>query len=412
MQLKLNGIWLMLIMLTGVFSLLFLWFTLFPGQVNPEIGQYFSARQISQGRDYVQGMRLVFIGGFITQTVFLLWLVFGGRAVALSRWIQQFTGGGLVSYVLFFLVLWLLLRLINLPFDLFGSYYWQHHWRFSTQPLGSWWLDYFKSAGLEVVLSAVGVALLFWLMGRWSNAWWLVGAIFLSLWLVVQSYLWPVLVSPLFNRFEPTKDPAVLAMVDELSQKAQLPVDRVLVMDASQRTTKANAYFTGLGGTRRIVLYDNLLADYPADEVRAVVAHEMAHWRQGHIAKGLGMGVLGNFIIWGLLFVTLKTTIPTISAIPRYGQYPPYTWAVIVLFLALISFAANPLMNHFSRNMEFEADRVAVRLTGDAPAAERLQVRLAAKNLSDVAPPAFIEWFSYSHPPAPARIRAIQQAAE
>ncbi|AGL00424.1 M48 family metallopeptidase [Desulfoscipio gibsoniae] len=407
MQLKLNGIWLVLIILTGVFSLLFLWFTLFPGRPSPEISQYFSARQVSQGRDYVRGMRLVFIGGFITQTVFLLWLVFGGRAVAISRWIQQFTGGGLVSYVAFFLVLWLLLRLINLPFDLFGSYYWQHRWGFSTQSLGNWWLDYFKSAGLEVVLSAVGVALLFWIIGRWSSAWWLVGAAFLSLWLVVQSYLWPVLVSPLFNRFEPTKDPAVIAMVDELSQKAQLPVDRVLVMDASQRTTKANAYFTGLGSTRRIVLYDNLLADYPADEVRAVVAHEMAHWSKGHIIQGLGLGILANFIIWGLLFIILKTTIPS-----PYGHYPPYTWAVIVLFMALVSFAASPVMNHFSRNMEFEADRVGVQLTGDAPAAERLQVNLATKNLSDVAPPAYIEWFSYSHPPALARIKAIQQAAK
>ncbi len=409
MQLKLNSIWLMLIMLTGVFSLLFLWFTLFPGRVNPEISQYFSARQVSQGRDYVRGMRLVFIGGFIVQIAFLLWLVFGGRAAALSRWIQQFTGSGLVSYVAFFLVLWLLLRMINLPFDLFGSFYWQHRWGFSTQSLGSWWLDYFKSAGLEVVLSAVGVALLFWIMGRWSSTWWLVGAAFLSLWLVVQSFLWPVLVSPLFNRFEPTKDPAVLAMVDELSQKALLPVNRVLVMDASQRTTKANAYFTGLGSTRRIVLYDNLLADYSPDEVKAVVAHEMAHWRQGHIVIGLGLGVLANFIIWGLLFIALKTTIPNILP---YGHYPPYTWSVIVLFMTLVSFAASPLMNHFSRNMEFEADRVAVQLTGDAPAAERLQVDLAGKNLSDVAPPAFIEWFSYSHPPALARIKAIHQAAK
>ncbi len=408
MQLKINGIWLMLIMLTGVFSLLFLWFTLFPGRVNPELGQYFTDRQISQGRDYVRGMRLVFIGGFIAQIVFLLWLVFGGRAAALSRGIQHFTGGGLASYVAFFFVLWLLLRLVNLPFDMFGSYYWQHRWGFSTQSLGNWWLDYFKAAGLEVVLSAIGVALLFWVMGRWTGTWWLMGATFLSVWLVMQSFLWPVLVSPLFNRFEPTKDPVVLAMVDELSLKAQLPVDRVLVMDASQRTTKANAYFTGLGSTRRIVLYDNLLADYRADEVKAVVAHEMAHWRQGHIVQGLGLGLLANFLIWGLLFITLKTTIP----ISSYGNYPPYTWAVIVLFMALVSFAASPVMNGFSRNMEFEADRVAVQITGDAPAAERLQVNLAGKNLSDVAPPAFIEWFSYSHPPALARIKAIQQAAE
>jgi len=119
-------------------------------------------------------------------------------------------------------------------------------------------------------------------------------------------------------------------MVRDLSQKVQLPVDQVLVMDASQRTTKANAYFTGLGRTKRIVLYDTLLEKYPPGEIKAVVAHEMAHWRQGHIIKGLAMGILGNFILWGLLYFILNTTIPV------YGRFPPVTWAVLLLFFLLV----------------------------------------------------------------------------
>jgi len=399
-----NIIWLSLIVLVGVFSLLYLWFTLFPGRVNPEIWQYFNARQVSQGRAYNQVLRIVFIIGFIIETVFLIWLVFGGKAAAISRWAQNVTGGSLWGYLLFFFILWLMLRLINLPFRLFGSFYWQHRWGFSTQTLGSWWVDYLKGAGLELVLSAVGVALLFWVMHRWPGTWWLLGAGFLSLWLVVQSFLWPVVVSPLFNRFEPAKDPAVVSMVRELSRKARLPVDQVLVMDASRRTTRANAYFTGLGGTKRIVLYDNLLNDYPLDEVKAVVAHEMAHWRQGHIIKGLGLGVLGNFFIWAMLFVVLRTTIP------KTAYFPPYTWAVMLLFFSLISFASSPLQNYISRGMEKEADRVAVQLTGDVRAAVRLEVNLAVKNMSDVSPPAFIEWFSHSHPSALTRIQVVKRA--
>jgi STE24 endopeptidase len=179
----------------------------------------------------------------------------------------------------------------------------------------------------------------------------------------------------------------------------------VLIMDASRRTTRANAYFAGVGQTRRIVLYDTLLADYPPDEVKAVVAHEMAHWRLGHITRGLTWGILGNIVLWGVLFLTLKVTL-----LPSL-RYPPHTWAVILLFFLLVSFAGNPVQNYFSRVMEKEADRAAVELTGDPAGAVNLQVDLAARNLSDVAPAPFVEWFSYSHPPAIKRINAILQGS-
>lgn len=407
LQPRLNSIWLILIILAGVFSLLYLFFSFFPGRVPSETWQYFSPEQVNRGQQYTKILRIVFISSFLVQGVFLLWLVFGGRAVALSRWAQQAAGSGYWgSLMLFFLSLWLMLQLLELPFKLYSSYFWQHRWGFSTEGLGSWFLDYFKGAALDLILLALGVSLLFWIMTRWPNTWWLISAAFFSIWLVIQTFLWPVVVSPLFNRFVPAKDPAVLAMVHELSQKAQLPVDQVLIMDASRRTTKANAYFAGLGQTKRIVLYDTLLEKYPLDEVKAVVAHEMAHWRQGHILRGLTLGILGNFLLWGLLFLLLRTTVP-ISL-----RYPPDTLAIIVLFFMLVSFVSSPLENYISRNMEKEADRVAVMFTGDVAAAVRLQVDLAIRNLSDVAPAPFIQWFSYSHPPALARINTIQQAGK
>lgn len=391
-----------LTLLVGVFSLLFLWYTLFPGRVAPETLHYFNAAQVAKGREYALGQRLVFITGFMVQVAFLFWLVFSGRAAALSRWLQQLTGGSYwAGIVLFFIVLWLLLQLISLPFTLYGSYFWQHRWGFSTQTWGSWWLDYLKGSGLDIALTLVGVILLFWLMGRWPRTWWFLAAACLSVWLVVQSYLWPVLVSPLFNRFTPAKDPAVVNMVQNLGEKAGIPVEQVLVMDASRRTTKANAYFAGIGHTKRIVLYDTLLKNYSPDEVKAVVAHEMAHWRQGHIVKGLIMGILGNFLLWGLLFFTLRATLPA------HLRYPIYTWAIVMLFFLMVSFVCSPVQNYVSRQMEKEADQVSVMLTGDKQAAVRLQVNLATKNLSDVSPPAFIEWFSFSHPPAVTRINSI-----
>jgi STE24 endopeptidase len=223
---------------------------------------------------------------------------------------------------------------------------------------------------------------------------------------VIQSYLWPVAVAPLFNRFEPVRDTALVSTVKELSAKAGLPVEKVLVMDASRRTTRANAYFSGIGKTKQIVLYDTLLRDYPLDEVEAVVAHEMAHWRQGHILKGIALGILGSFLLWAALFLVIRTTLD----IRWYMHYPAHTWIVAMLFFLLASFAASPAQNYFSRLMEKEADRVSVTLTENPGAAVRLQLDLAMKNLSDPAPPWFIRWFSYSHPAVLDRISIIREA--
>lgn len=112
---------------------------------------------------------------------------------------------------------------------------------------------------------------------QWPKTWWMVGAAVFSGWLVIQTLLWPVVISPLFNHFTEVRDPQIISMVNDLAQNAGLRIDKILVMDASRRTNKANAYFTGVGTTQRIVLYDTLLKDYDQNEIQAVIAHEMAH---------------------------------------------------------------------------------------------------------------------------------------
>lgn len=398
---RINVIWLVLITVTGVCSILYLGSALFTGQAAPEAWKYFSLNQINAGRAYNQALSITYITGFLAQTLCLIWFLFTGKAANLSRWAEQARGGHWHSIVVFFGALWLILKIINLPFSFYSGYLSQHSWGFSTQTLASWWVDYLRSAGLDFILSGLGIIVLFWLIERWPSRWWIAGATLFSAWLFIQSFLWPILISPLFNKFIPARDPSVIQMVQELSRKANIPVDQILIMDASQRTTKANAYFAGLGKTKRIVLYDNLLKDYPLNEVKAVIAHEMAHWRQGHILKGLLLGILGNFLTWGILFLLIRAPGP----VPKF--YPPHTLAVVLLAISLLSFLSNPVENYFSRSMEKEADQVSLLLTGDVPSTVQLQVDLATKNLADIAPPPFIEWFSYSHPSTLERINNI-----
>lgn len=401
MKVESRIIWALLIFFALLFSFLYLWFTLFPGAIKPETLNYFSVEQIQKGRAYSFVPRLMYIIGFLSQVGFLLWLIGSGRAESISRLCLRNTRGhhwfGILT---FFLVIWFILSFIRFPLNYWSGFYWQHQWGFSTQTFGTWITDYFKESVIDLLISSGGVLLLFLAFKLWPRSWWLVGALFFSLWLVIQSVLWPILIAPLFNRFEPVRNPKVTTMVQELADKAGLHIDQILVMDASQRTTKANAYFAGLGETKRIVLYDNLLNQYSFDEVKAVIAHEMAHWQKGHIVKGIFLGILVSFLIWGCAYLVIR---PGIIG----NTYPPSVWAVFLLFVMLAMFMISPIQNYSSRQMELEADQTAVFLTEDPKAAVRLQMNLALRNRSDLSPPPFIEWFSYTHPSVLTRIEKI-----
>ncbi len=403
MQQRLNIIWLVLFILTGVFCGIYFWFALFPGGVPAEASRYFDVQQITQARDYHYPLRLSYICNFVIQALVLAWFVFGRGGGLLIRWAKRLMGGNYSLSALGFLgFLWLLLQIINVPFSYFNGYYWNHLWGFSTQSLASWGIDLLKSGALNFTMYGLGFLILLGIINRWPRCWWLITSFLFSLWLVIQTFLWPVAVSPWFNEFAPVRDPQITAMVMAISDKADLVVEEILVMDASKRTTMANAYFTGLGTTKRIVLYDTLLENYPLAEIKMVVAHEIAHWKEGHIVKGLLAGMLGTFLLWGILnFLLPRKAFMT--------PYPPESIAVILLFSLLIFFVGSPLQNYISRGMEKEADRVAIELTGDPQAAVQLQVDLAVKNMSDVAPAPFIRWFGYSHPPALERIKAAEK---
>ncbi|NLW07286.1 MAG: M48 family metallopeptidase, partial [Clostridia bacterium] len=385
--------------LTGIFILAYIYFTLFPGKVPEAAWQYFNPAEVARARQYQQIMRLVSIIALLANIVFLVWLVYSTRASGWAETILRLTGGSYFpALIIYFAIIWLCLKLIGLPFSFYSSFIVQHQWGFSTQSLASWWSDYLKSSTIDLVLSGSGVMLLFWATGRWPQVWWAVAGLFLSGWLLVSTFLWPLLVAPLFNTFQPINEGPVKSMVTRLADRAGINVKEVLVMDASRRTTKINAYFSGLGTSKRIVIYDNLLNNYPLDEVEAVLAHEMAHWKQGHIIKGILWGIVANFCLLSLLYLVLKLTFTYELSLP--GPYLPQLLVAMLLFWQLASFLGQPLQNNISRRYEVEADRLALEYTANSEAMVRLQVNLARHNLSDITPPAFIEWLTYSHPPA------------
>ncbi len=277
------------------------------------------------------------------------------------------------------------------PLDLWRSLVRERRFGLSTQTARGWLADRAKGEAVELALAAAvwtaAVAL-----GRALPRWWPVpAAAGLALLVLVLAFVAPVVLEPLFNRFRPLADERLAAELRALAVRAGVPVRDVLVADASRRTTRTNAYVSGLGPTRRVVLWDTLLADASQPELRLVVAHELGHRRARHVLKGTVLGMAGAVGLVALLWAALGA--------PRPDDFP----RAMLLFLGY-GLAAAPVLSWISRRWEREADRASLELTGDRDAFVRAHLDLARKNLSDLTPPRLAYLFLFSHPTAPERI--------
>ena len=274
----------------------------------------------------------------------------------------------------------------------------------STQQWGPWLGDLGKSAGIEAGFAAAGGAIALALVRRFPRGWWVPAAGVIVVIGVLAIYLLPVLVDPLFNKFERLPDGRLRSDVLALASKADVDVGEVYRVDASRRTTAANAYVGGLGATKRVVLYDNLLERFPADQVISVVAHELAHARHRDLQRGL---------LWLAIVAPAGTyLVQRVAALVGRGQGlgdpradpGPAVLPAIALSLAIVSFALGSASNVLSRQVEARADAFSLRLTRDPEAFIGLERRLALSNVADPNPPRLYQLLFGTHPTTVQRI--------
>jgi STE24 endopeptidase len=243
------------------------------------------------------------------------------------------------------------------------------------------------------------------------NAWPAVVAAGAALIVLLLSFVAPMILEPIFNKFRPLADEALAGDLRALSVRAGVPVREVLVADASRRTRKENAYVSGLGRTRRVVLYDTLVAKDEPAYVRLVVAHEMGHRRMRHVAMftmlGMAGAVVAVLILWGLL-----SSGAVLRAIDASGPGDPRVIPFLMLAGAALQFVGMPFLSTLSRRSESAADRFSLDLVGDLAVFEHSHRALAVSNLSDLDPPRLVYLMAFSHPTAPQRIAAARHRAE
>jgi STE24 endopeptidase len=263
-----------------------------------------------------------------------------------------------------------------------------------TQSWGGWAVDVVKGAAIGGVMSGAGGALLVVGMRRFGRDWWAPGAAAVAGFALIFTYLGPVVLDPVFNTFTPLPAGATRDDVLDLARRAGVSVGEVYSVDASRRTTAANAYVTGVGGTKRVVLYDTLLKDFTPAETRLVVAHELGHVRHRDVPQGL---------LWLALVAPFGTL-----AVARLSEsvLRPGTTAVpaVALSLALVAPVLTTVSNQLSRAVERRADAFALDLTGEPDAMVAFERRITIQNVGDPDPPRWQEVILGTHPPTMERI--------
>jgi STE24 endopeptidase len=299
------------------------------------------------------------------------------------------------------------LTLLRLPLSFWRGHLRERRWGFSTQTAGGWLLDRAKGFAVAAVLSAVAVLAFVALARALPGAWPAAAAPGAALLVLALGFAGPIVLEPLFNRFRPLGDPALAGQLRALAESAGVPVRAVLVADASRRTRRENAYVSGLGGTRRIVLFDNLLDASEPRQIRLVVAHELGHRRAGHVERGTLLAMAGSaavvLVLWGLL-----SWPALLEAIGASGPGDPRVAPFLFLVVGVFEIIGLPLGAALSRRWEREADRSSLELTRDPEAFESAHRRLARANLADLEPPRAVYGLLFSHPTPPERIAAAR----
>ena len=319
--------------------------------------------------------------------------------------------------VMFLLIIGFINYLAGIPFSIIHHFGVEKRFGFSTITLKTWVTDQVKTILLALVLGFVLISGFLILIEKTGVYWWLYAWIFFNAFQLLISFIFPVLLAPIFYRFQPLQDEKLNRKIMELAKKADFPVSGVFQIDASRRSTHSNAFFAGFGKTRRVALFDTLLTAHTHEEILAILAHEIGHWKKGHVVKGFVFSFLfsaaGLFAIALLLDkIWLYDAFGLTKQYMQYGIKGPVAAAGLILvgvLLSPVSFVLEPVSSWFSRRHEYQADAYSVELFDYPGAMENALLKLNEENKSNIFPHPLYVLFNYSHPTLFQRIDALER---
>lgn len=327
-------------------------------------------------------------------------------SLMLEQFLQNYFSNSYVLFIVFILLTGLAGIILFSPINYYKDFYLEHKYDLSNQTFGKWIFENFKGLVVSLAIGIPILLLFYYILNKFDQFWWLPFAVLLFIISVVFARLIPVIVLPLFYKISPLEDVELKGKITKLAEDAGIKVENVFKFNMSKNTKKANAAFTGLGKSKRILLGDTLLDNYKKNEIETVIAHELGHYKRKHIIKNIFIGTAASFgtlfIISVLYHISLSwfgfKSIQEIAALPILS-----VWAM------LVGLIETPLTNILSRRFEYEADEYAVSVTNKPAAFISTLNKLTEQNLADKNPHPFVEWFFYSHPSITNRVNAIRR---
>jgi STE24 endopeptidase len=376
-------------------------------KVPPEFAGVVTRETLRKMRDYTIATGTMGITEHIAYDLFLILVVLSGVLPWLTGAISSLGMNFVISGIVFFFLCYLALGIFEIPFDLYSTFVIEKRFSFSTITVGTWVSDLIKSLLVSAVLMGVFLAVFLSLITFAPGTWWIWSWLFFISFQLLVSWLYPVLIAPLFNKFEPIEDENLRERIRSLAQSAGIHVKGIYRMNALKRSRHSNAYFTGLGKSKRIVLFDTLLENHTPDEILSVLAHEMGHWKLGHVWKQLVVSSAVSLVLFYGAYLVVNSSL----------FYASFGFSVMALYAGLFvlsifakpaAFLLSPIGAMISRHFERQADDYAYAKIGSPDALISSLKELATHNLSNLHPDPFYAWFTYSHPPVVERIRRLE----
>lgn len=372
---------------------------------------------LKKTRDYtVEYSRFGYISS-IFDNILLVVFLFGGLFALYNSWIASFDLSFIITGLLFFGFLSVASTILDIPFDLYSTFKIENKYGFNTTTPKIWIMDFIKSLAISLILMLIMGGIGFWVIKASPNYWWIWLWAFFLIFSLFLMYISPYVIEPLFNKFTPIAEEyeGLEEKIKQMLSKVGIKVSRVFQIDASKRSKHTNAYFTGIGKVKRIILYDTLLQSMTEDEILAVLAHEAGHWKKKHVLKRIVLseilGFVGIYISFRILQTNWLTDWFNIDASQSYIDGSTFFAKLVILgFIgSIFTFPFSPISSYFSRKQEREADQLSVDLTGKPDGLISSLIKLSKDNLSNLHPHPLYAKLYYSHPPIVDRLNNLKK---
>ena len=377
-------------------------------EVPADFQDVYDREKYARSQSYLRDRTRFGIFSSTFSLLLILVVIHTGLFGVLDQFVRVQTNQPILAGLLFFGIIFIIQDIISLPFSIYSTFVIEEKFEFNRTTPKTFVIDKLKGYALTVILgSAVIVPILFFFERFGPRGWWIAWAL-VTLFMIAVQPLFVHVIAPLFNKFTPLEEGELRTAIEEYSEKVKFPIGRIDVMDGSKRSGHSNAYFSGLGKSRRIALFDTLLEKHTTEEIISVVAHEVGHYKRKHIIKGTALGILETGVMLFIFNLIMKDAalfaVFGVSDISVYGGL-----VFFAMLYAPVSMITSLLTTAVSRKNEFEADTFSLETTRNPQALVNMLKGLAANNLAHLTPHPLKVFLSYSHPPVISRIAAVTQ---